>query len=93
MHISLTFILQIATLLHYLHRKHYNTEILLDHQQVTTTRSNVITKPFESSTLPYPQSWWNYNKLSTNNITDVIEVFVKKYNKYCFFEKYKKFKY
>lgn len=76
MDVSLIFILQIATLLHSLHRKH-DTEILLTHRQAATTRSNIITKSFKSSTLPYPQSWWNYNKLSTNNITDVVEVFVK----------------
>ncbi|KAL6428181.1 hypothetical protein ACFW04_008496 [Cataglyphis niger] len=54
-----------------------DTEDSLTHRQAATTR-NLITKSFKTSTnqpdltLPYSQFWWNYNKLSTNNSTDVI---------------------
>ncbi|XP_050459547.1 uncharacterized protein LOC126855727 [Cataglyphis hispanica] len=56
-----------------------DTEDSLTHRQAATTR-NLITKSFKTSTnqpdltLPYSQFWWNYNKLSTNNSTDVIKI-------------------
>ncbi|XP_019884178.1 uncharacterized protein LOC105254826 [Camponotus floridanus] len=70
---TLTTSTRTSSLRHTTPTKH-DTEILLTHRQAVTTRSNIITKSFKS-TLPYPQSWWNYNKLSTNNITETTSKF------------------
>ncbi|XP_070155151.1 uncharacterized protein [Polyergus mexicanus] len=73
---TLTTLMQRSSLHHTTSTK-FETEISLTHQQAATTR-NLITKSFESSTdqsdltPPYSQSWWNYNKLSTNNSIEVL---------------------